>query len=223
MARKKAGDNQPEDQNADAAGGVEKPPSVQADHQSIAIDRININGDVTGTITIGHGYTAEQVSLLLKQITTTLQPKAFDGRCPYKGLDVFEEEDAELFFGREKIVADLVSRVKESRVVFIIGPSGSGKSSVGRAGLIHALKQGAIKSLHSENWLFETIKPGREPIEALALAFSRLKSPELAKYFRQHIAETSIVHECAESLLSGREDQRFVLFVDQFEEVFTLS
>ena len=48
------------------------------------------------------GYTAEQVSVLLTQITTTLQPKPFDGRCPYKGLDVFEEEDAEFFFGREQ-------------------------------------------------------------------------------------------------------------------------
>jgi uncharacterized delta-60 repeat protein len=167
------------------------------------------------------GYTAEQVSVLLTQITSTFQPKPFAGRCPYKGLDVFEEEDAELFFGRERLVADLVGRVQESRTVFIIGPSGSGKSSLVRAGLIHALKQGAIKSLHSERWLYETIKPGRDPMEALALVFSRLKSPELANYFRQRVAETNILHECAESVLSGRKDQRFVLFLDQFEEVFT--
>ena len=51
-----------------------------------------------------------------------------------------------LFFGRERLVDDLVGRVKESRTVFITGPSGSGKSSLVRAGLIHALKQGAIKS-----------------------------------------------------------------------------
>ena len=110
------------------------------------------------------GYTAEQVSILLTQITSTFQPKPFDGRCPYKGLDVFEEEDAELFFGREALVDDLVSRVKNSRTVFITGPSGSGKSSLVRAGLIHALKQGAIKNLHSERWLYETMKPGRDPM-----------------------------------------------------------
>lgn len=148
--------------------------------------------DVSGEVNIAgrdiyKGYTAEQVSVLITQITTTLQPKPFDGRCPYKGLDVFEEEDSELFFGREELVDDLLGRVKESRAVFIIGPSGSGKSSLVRAGLIHPLKQGAIKSLHSERWLYETIKPGRDPMEALALAFSRLKSPELADYFRRNV------------------------------------
>src|SRR5258706_13070893 len=134
----------------------------KADETKIQVGNIT---DVSGEVNIAggdiyKGFTAEQVSILVKQITTTFEPKKFDGRCPYKGLDVFEEEDAELFFGREKLVNDLVGRVKESRTVFITGPSGSGKSSLVRAGLIHALKQGAIKSLHSERWLYETMKPG---------------------------------------------------------------
>src|SRR5574341_917186 len=190
---------------------------------SIAIgDIVDVSGEVNVAVRdIYKGYTAEQVSLLLTQITSTFQPKPFDGRCPYKGLDVFEEEDAELFFGRERLVADLVGRVKESRAVFITGPSGSGKSSLVRAGLIHALKQGAIKNLHSERWLYETMKPGREPIKELALAFSRLKGPDLADYFQAHANEADILNKCAESVLSERKDQRFLLFVDQFEEVFT--
>ncbi|HLO28593.1 MAG TPA: WD40 repeat domain-containing protein [Anaerolineales bacterium] len=167
------------------------------------------------------GYTPQQVSVLLTQITSTFQPKPFDGHCPYKGLEFFEEEDAELFFGREKAVEDLVNRVQRSRTVFITGPSGCGKSSLVRAGLIHACKVGAVKSLQSERWLYETIKPGREPLETLALVFSRLKSPELADYFRKHVNETSILNACAESVLSGRPEQRFVLYIDQFEEVFT--
>ena len=180
--------------------------------------------EVSGEVSIAagdiyKGFTSKQVSVLIKQITTTFQPKKFGGRSPYKGLDVFEEEDAQLFFGRAKLVEDLVNRVKESRTVFITGPSGSGKSSLVRAGLIHALKQGKIKN--SERWLYETIKPGRDPIESLALAFSRLKSPELANYFRGHIDETNMLHECAEAALSNRKDQRLVLFIDQFEEVFT--
>nr|MDQ3006577.1 hypothetical protein [Chloroflexota bacterium] len=65
------------------------------------------------------------------------------------------------------------------------------------------------------------MKPGREPLKDLALAFSRLKSPELEDYFLAHVGETDILNKCAESVLSGRKDQRFVLFVDQFEEVFT--
>ena len=197
MARRKAGDNK-----------------VRVGNVSRVSGKVIIAGG-----DIYEGYTVEQVSLLLKEITTNYRRKPFTGHCPYKGLEVFEEEDADLFFGRERLVEDLLSRVKESRTVFITGPSGSGKSSLVRAGLIHALKDGALKS--SDHWLYETMKPGREPIKELSLAFSRLKSPELAHYFQDHASDINILNECAESVLSGRKDRRFVLFVDQFEEVFT--
>jgi transcriptional regulator with XRE-family HTH domain len=117
---------------------------------------------------------SEAVTFLFTQMTSTIQPKTFDGRCPYKGLDVFEEEDADLFFGRERLIEDLISRVKESRTVFIIGPSGGGKSSLIWAGLIPALKQGAIENLHSERWLYEAMNPGRDPIAALARVISSM-------------------------------------------------
>jgi formylglycine-generating enzyme required for sulfatase activity/energy-coupling factor transporter ATP-binding protein EcfA2 len=196
--------------------------NIQASDNSIAFGELNIGGNV-GNLHIGHtiGFTADQVSALITQISTTFQPKPFDGRCPYKGLDVFEEEDAELFFGREKLVDDLVSRVKESRTIFITGPSGSGKSSLVRAGLIHALKKGAVKDAYSERWLYASLNPGRDPIEALASAFSRLKNPDLGSYFREYAGQVSALHECAESALTERKDQRLVLFIDQFEEVFT--
>ena len=197
-------------------------PNVYADNTSIAIGGISVGGNV-GDISIGHtiGFTSDQVSTLITQISTTLQPKSFDGRCPYKGLDVFEEEDAEMFFGREKLVDDLVSRIKESRTLFVTGPSGSGKSSLVRAGLIHTLKQGVIKELDSDHWLYATMKPGRDPIEAMAGAFSRLKSPELGDYFQKNAAKPESLHKCAESVLTERQDQRLVLLIDQFEEVFT--
>ena len=96
-------DDHAEDQNTDDASGVENTSSVQAEDNSIAVGRISAGGNV-GDIRIGHtiGFTSDQVSVLLSQITSTLQPKLFDGRCPYKGLDVFEEEDADLFFWRER-------------------------------------------------------------------------------------------------------------------------
>lgn len=105
-------------------------PNIQADNKSVAVGSIAVGGS-TGDINIHAGdigYSVEEVSVLITQITTTFQAKPFDGRCPYKGLDVFEEEDAELFFGRERLVKELVGRVKESRTVFVTDPSGSGKS-----------------------------------------------------------------------------------------------
>jgi len=203
---------------------VEK-TNAQADEQSIAIGSIEIGSDLRGSITIGHtiGYSAEQVSALIKQITTTFQPKKFDGRCPYKGLDVFEEEDAELFFGREKLVEDLVGRVKDSRTVFITGPSGSGKSSLARAGLIHALKQGAVKELHSDGWLYSTMKPGREPINTLARTVAGLVMSTNAEdeIRAKALTDKTIFARWCEIALKDRSDKRIVLFIDQFEEVFT--
>jgi WD40 repeat protein len=196
--------------------------NIHAEENSIAFGGISVGGNV-GDIRIGHtiGFSSDQVSTLITQISTTFQPRPFDGTCPYKGLDVFEEEDAELFFGRETLIEDLVGRVKDSRTVFVTGPSGSGKSSLVRAGLMPALKQGALKEAHSERWLFASMKPGRDPIEALAGVFSRLKNPDLGDYFRRNSGSASDLQDCAESILTERKDQRFVLFIDQFEEVFT--
>lgn len=182
--------------------------------------------DVSGEVNIAgrdiyKGYTAEQVSVILTQLTSTFQPKPFDGRCPYKGLDAFEEEDAGLFFGRDKLVNDLISRVKESRAVFIMGPSGSGKSSLVRAGLIHTLKQGAIKN--SERWLYETMKPGRDPIGELARVISGMAGTTNAgdEIRAKALAEEDIlVRWCEMALKEGRE-KRAIFFIDQFEEVFT--
>ena len=182
---------------------------------------VTIGGDVVGRDKITSiGYTVEQVSTLLAQISTTFQPKPFDGRCPYLGLDYFSEDDADRFFGRETLVSELVARVEESRFVVIAGPSGSGKSSLVRAGLLHQLKHSALPN--SDRWLYATLTPGRDPIESLALALSRMaKSPDAGKYLREHSAESGALHEFVESQLSDRKDQRAIIFVDQFEEVFT--
>jgi formylglycine-generating enzyme required for sulfatase activity/energy-coupling factor transporter ATP-binding protein EcfA2 len=196
--------------------------SAQASDNSIAVGSIEIGGDVSGSIHVGNvGYTVEEVSALLTEITSTFQSKPFDGRCPYKGLDVFEEEDSELFFGREKLVDDLVNRVKESRTVFITGPSGSGKSSLVRAGLIHALKQGAIKS--SERWLYATMKPGRDPIGELGRVASTLAGSTNAEdeIRAKAVADATIFARWCEIALKEGRDKRVVLFIDQFEEVFT--
>ena len=200
---------------------------VQEENNGIAVGSLNVDGSVHGTIIFGNNntvtnvYTAEEVAAQIAQITSTFQPKPFDGRCPYKGLDVFEEDDAELFFGREKLVDDLVSRVKDSRTVFVTGPSGSGKSSLVRAGLIHASKQGAIKG--SDRWLYATMKPGRDPIGELGRVVSSLASstnPE-DEIRDKAMKDAAIFARWSEIVLKEGRDKRLVLFIDQFEEIFT--
>ena len=79
--------------------------------------------------------------------------------CPYKGLAPFDADDADYFFGRERLVAELVARLVGAPLLAVVGPSGSGKSSVVRAGLLPALAGGVLPGSH--NWTQALIRPGR--------------------------------------------------------------
>jgi WD40 repeat protein/DNA-binding SARP family transcriptional activator len=92
--------------------------------------------------------------------------------CPYKGLATFDAADAEYFFGRERLVAELVARLVGAPLLAIVGPSGSGKSSVMRAGLLPALAGGVLPG--SENWTQAIIRPGEQPLRELHRATRRL-------------------------------------------------
>ncbi len=200
----------------------------RSDHSSSpAIDsRQTVSGpvfpgaEVVNTKIVNIGLSEDGVRALIDDLNANYQHKPFDGRCPYVGLDSFSEEDADRFFGRETLVDELVKRILELRFIVIAGPSGSGKSSLVRAGLIHVLKQGAISN--SDRWLYAFLNPGRDPIESLAQAMSRLaKSPEASDFIRSHMSEPDALHKLVESVLSDLNDQRAVIFVDQFEEAFT--
>jgi WD40 repeat protein/DNA-binding SARP family transcriptional activator len=91
--------------------------------------------------------------------------------CPYKGLARFETVDAEFFFGREQVVAEAVGHLAEGSFLALVGPSGSGKSSLLRAGLIHALGSGALPG--SDRWACSVIRPGDRPIDTLAHALDQ--------------------------------------------------
>jgi WD40 repeat protein/DNA-binding SARP family transcriptional activator len=118
--------------------------------------------------------------------------------CPYKGLARFETSDAAFYFGREQVVSDAVGRLVGGRFLALVGASGSGKSSLLRAGLLHALESGAIPG--SDRWSYALMRPGDHPISALA--------PSL---------DASTRHEPTDQ----RSAIRRVLVVDQFEETFT--
>ena len=85
--------------------------------------------------------------------------------CPYKGLASFEADDADFFFGREGLVAELVAHLVGARLLALVGPSGSGKSSVLRAGLLPALAGGVLPG--SQHWPQIVIRPGPHPAREL--------------------------------------------------------
>lgn len=96
--------------------------------------------------------------------------------CPYKGLARFETADAEFFFGREQVVAAAVGHLVGSRFLALVGPSGSGKSSLLRAGLLHALGAGALPG--SDRWACSVIRPGSHPLDALAHAMGEQRTAD---------------------------------------------
>ena len=85
--------------------------------------------------------------------------------CPFKGLASFDIDDAEFFFGRERLVAEMVARLVGAPLLGVVGPSGSGKSSALRAGLLAALATGVLPG--SERWPVALLRPGEHPPAAL--------------------------------------------------------
>ena len=85
--------------------------------------------------------------------------------CPFKGLASFDIDDADVFFGRERLLAELVARLVGAPLLGIVGPSGSGKSSAMRAGLLAALTAAVLPG--SERWRLRLFRPGEHPLAAL--------------------------------------------------------
>ena len=150
---------------------------------------------------------------------------------PYKGLDFFDVRDAGLFFGRDKLTADLVAYLCDHRLLAVVGASGSGKSSVVRAGVVPALatskhlEEGDRRPAGSERWPVTIITPTAQPLRELAVALTReSESVTAATTLMDDLAKDErSLDICARRLLKQRDSgDRLLLIVDQFEELFTL-
>lgn len=137
---------------------------------------------------------------------------------PYKGLRAFEEGDAPDFFGREALTDQLVDLLGDSRFLAVVGPSGSGKSSVVRAGLIPALRRGAIPG--SSEWRIAEMFPGAHPLEELEAALLRVAENPPATLMEQLQGDHGLLRAAKRALPA--DGSELLLVIDQFEEVFTL-
>jgi DNA-binding SARP family transcriptional activator/class 3 adenylate cyclase/ABC-type glycerol-3-phosphate transport system substrate-binding protein len=146
-----------------------------------------------------------------------------EDRNPYKGLHPFTEADTDDFFGRDGLVDRLVGRLAEqvegSRFLAVIGPSGSGKSSVVRAGLIPTLRRGAL--LGSERWLYVEMLPGAHPMEELEVALLRVAVNPPRSLLELLERDDEGLARVVPRLLPDDETE-LVLVIDQLEEVFTM-
>ena len=154
---------------------------------------------------------------------TTLPTDQFKPENPYKGLLPFESVDTRDFFGREKLVVKLIKRLGETddfvRFLAVVGPSGSGKSSAVKAGLIPALWRGDLPG--SEKWFVVEMLPGARPLDELEVALTRLATHSTAN-LREHLTRDPYGLLRAVNLVLPNDGSEVVLVIDQFEEVFTL-
>jgi WD40 repeat protein len=161
-----------------------------------------VGGDKVTTITTTIQISVEAVTQ--RQLITT---------SPYRGLDRFEDRDAALFFGRDQLIKSLLTQLSTTNVLLVLGASGSGKSSVVRAGLLPRLSQ-----LVGARFRYFTLVPDVNPFESLRSAlqgggFSQAQTREL------------LDAQPDARLIRGlqREGDQWLIFVDQFEEIFTVS
>ncbi|MGJ3239089.1 MAG: protein kinase domain-containing protein [Anaerolineae bacterium] len=140
---------------------------------------------------------------------------------PYKGLQAFEEGDAKRFFGREELVERLVQSigVSQSRFLALIGASGSGKSSLVRAGMIPALREDAVEG--SREWFYSTMVPGDDPLRELSEAILRIAIIAPENWGISLSEGPQKLHQLLNLILPD-DGSELLLFIDQFEETFTL-
>ncbi len=188
--------------------------------QALASGEIAIGGDVNRSVVIiGSGNKVELTSealCLLKPETTSAEPA--EGEPPYMGLRYFDTSDADLFYGREALTRELFARVQKGYFLAIVGASGSGKSSVARAGLIPAWAK------ENERGAIHVITPTTHPLESLAASLTRASESVTATstLMDDMKNDSRSLRLYVRKILSSLGKPNALLVVDQFEETFTL-
>ena len=170
--------------------------------------------------------------------------------CPYPGMTPFREADSARFFGREREVRELVERLRLHPFITVVGPSGSGKSSLVSAGLLPALRQSRL--FGAGEWLTRSMRPGEQPMVALAGTLALRQHSEapahtapgsglLAMPLPSASAATPVTIDSTATtdpgcsvasdpaaavqtfLNTAPSARRLLLVVDQFEETFTVA
>jgi hypothetical protein len=158
--------------------------------------------------------------LLTRRPVAAAPVAAPSGRCPYKGLRFFDRDgdDPGDFFGRSALTDELIDRLREHHFLAVVGVSGSGKSSVVRAGLMHQLRLGE-RIGGSGGWPQVIMLPGSDPLAALHAAL--IRQTDVDPVAALGLARTGSIAALLSIVTPLAGDGRLVLLIDQFEELFT--
>ncbi len=194
--------------------------------QALASGEISIGGDVNRSVVIiGSGnkveLTAEALGIL-KPETKSEEPA--EGEPPYMGLRYFDTTDANLFYGRDTLTRELVGRLEKESFLAIVGASGSGKSSIVRAGIVPAWKAGIDEAGKGSSGSVHVLTPTAHPLESLAASLTRESESVTATSMLMDDMkkDTRSLRLYVRKAMSSLGDTSMLLIVDQFEEAFTL-
>jgi hypothetical protein len=150
--------------------------------------------------------------------------------CPYRGLQIFREEDTAFFAGRKAFVSQLLDFTRGKDFVAVVGPSGSGKSSVVQAGLLPLLRRNLPPA---DTWDAVTFTPGKDPYHRLATALIPLLEPGMTETDqlteaqklgkRLGVGDARLDAVITRVIQKSNGTDRLLLIADQFEEIFTLT
>jgi WD40 repeat protein len=185
------------------------------------VKQVRQKGEVIAAESFNAFFTALAAALEVEEVKPAWE---LTPQNPYQGLEAFTQDKALFFFGRERLMEKLLERLRRERFLAVVGASGSGKSSVIQAGLLHRLAQGALPG--SADWRTLVCRPG-ELVDTLAQVLRGMEgitADERRGLLARVPADETAIDVIAERVLQDAPpDHRLVLVVDQFEELFTLE
>jgi WD40 repeat protein len=150
-----------------------------------------------------------------QELAVATAPQADDGDSPYVGLAAFQPEDSERFFGRERLVLDVLDRLAEHRLLAVFGVSGAGKSSLLRAGVLPRARATGMPTV--------LLSPGTSPLRELAAHLAALTGGDQDTVARELADDPAAILGVVEAAIADHPSEiDLLIVVDQFEEVFTL-
>ena len=171
-----------------------------------------ISGDFKGILGNISGGTVTQY-IITQNSGEEIRSRSLIPGSPYKGLVKFEAGDRDKFFGRNRWIDELADYLGKENVLLLLGASGSGKSSLVQAGIIPKLKD----RWGSNQLVSFTFEPDVNPFESFYGCLLTNKYSQLAAKLAQTVKEDTLI----QVVKSLKQDARWIIFIDQFEELFT--
>jgi len=193
----------------------QKPSGEQLPNQQQSLGDVQVQGD-DNVFNVIQGQIVTLTQTKIIQISVDeIKTRELITASPYKGLKKFEPEDSDRFFGRDQFIGGLVNDLEQTNFILLLGASGSGKSSVMRAGLIPWLQQ-----KWGKHFVSLVLTPDLDPFESLyGSLLSRGYSQSQAQMAKAGNANT--LSQVVKTL--KRPEAFWLIFIDQFEELFTVS